>query len=100
MKSLVDVLEEIAHYKPGTILFDRKGVGYRIESLVSLSKRGKLTPKATLRKKEFYGGTTVEGRVSIVRHVPGSGPVPIFLEGERPEPGVQKGGITVGRKRR
>ncbi len=100
MKSLIDVLEEVAHHKPRTILFDRKGVGYTVEGLVALSKQGKLKPKAALRKKEFYGGTTVTGQVSIVRHVPGSGPVPIFLEGGRPEPGVPKDGIVVGRKRR
>lgn len=96
VKSLIDVLEEIAHYKPGTVVFDRQGVGYKIESLISLYKRGKLRPKAALKKKEFFGGTTVTGQVSIVKQTPGTNPVPIFLEGERPGPGFN---ITVGRRR-
>jgi len=100
MKSLAEILEEIARWKPGTVLFDRKGASFTIEELVALSKRGKVIPKGALRKKQFYGGTTSEGRVSIVRQVPGTGPVPIFLEGETPARGAPKGGFVVDWTRR
>lgn len=85
MKSLLEVLEEIAHYRPDTVLMDRKGHAWTIKQLIFMLKRGMVKPKAGVKKKQFFGGMTVTGKVSIARAIPKFGSATILLEGERPQ---------------
>lgn len=97
MNTLLEVLEEILRYQSGTtILFDRRGVSWTIEELVDAARRGQLKPKSVAKKKQFFGGTTAEGRVSIVRQIPGTGPVTVLLENKRPPAGIPRGGLVIG----
>lgn len=87
MKTLLEALEESAQYRPDVVLFDREGASFPIKQLISMLKRGKVTPKAATKKKQYFGGMTADGKVTIARSVPKIGSVAILLEGEPPQKG-------------
>lgn len=87
MKSLLEVLEEIANYHPDVVLTDRAGTSLTIKQWISMIKRGKVKPKASIKKKQFFGGMTAEGKVSVARSLPGTGSAAVLLEDARPHKG-------------
>lgn len=84
MKTLPGVLAELVSHGYGDrIVYDRKGRSFTLQLLLDAARAGKITPKSISKKKEFFGGFTDDGRVTIARQ-PRSGSFVILLEGEAP----------------
>lgn len=92
MKTLPDVLVEFVSNGYGErVVYDRKGRSFTLQLLLDAARAGKITPKSVPKKKEFFGGFTDDGRVTIARQ-PRSGSFVILLEGEVPH---GEGKVTV-----